>query len=86
MLKIDEKLRADLHHKGALTVDARGEEVLVGLSYAETILYISFFESLMTTEVSGAADAYKELQFRHFAARAAKINGHYDSKNRCSRR
>jgi hypothetical protein len=86
MLKIDEKLRADLHDKGALTVDARGEEVLVGLSYAETILYISFFESLTTAELSVAAVAYKELQFRHFAARVARINGNPDSKNRCLRR
>jgi len=74
MLDIDESLRRALRSKGALTVDECGDEVLVGMTHAETIFYLHFDEPRSTVGSSGEAGVYRELENRHLRARIAQLN------------
>ena len=73
MLDIDDAQRSDLLLKGALTVDQDGDEVLTGLSLAETYLFLTF-ESHATAELSPTeVGHYLQLKHKHLAARAALL-------------
>lgn len=73
MLKIHKSLRRYLCSKGALTIDGRGDEVLVGMDHAETIFYLQFEQPESTTDADGEACLYRDLQDRHLRARVAQL-------------
>ena len=67
LLEMSEAQRAELQARSALTIDGRGQELLLGLNAEES----HFFMACMRQTPSHAAqrDRYAELKVRHEAAR-----------------
>ncbi|MRW82905.1 hypothetical protein GJ698_02220 [Pseudoduganella sp. FT26W] len=73
MLHLDEERRSDLLDKGALTVGADGDEVLVGLSLAESHFYLMYEENPIEAHDTGETALYLQLKHKHLAARGAAL-------------
>lgn len=73
MLNLTDERRRELLNRGALTVDADGDEVLVGLTLAETHVYLLFEEHPSQPHTSGELSVFYQLKHKHLCARGAKI-------------
>lgn len=75
MLHLNDVRRSELLLRGALTVDDDGDEVLVGLTLAESHFYLTFEEHPVETHESGETALYYQLKYKHLAARSAVLLG-----------
>lgn len=75
MLDLDDARRSELLLRGALTVDDDGDEVLVGLTLAESHFYLTFEEHPVETHDTGETSLYYQLKHKHLAARSATLLG-----------
>lgn len=75
MLDLDDARRSELILRGALTIDDDGDEVLAGLTLAESHFYLVFEEHPVETHDTGETSLYYQLKHKHLAARAATLLG-----------
>jgi hypothetical protein len=73
MLLIPENLRAVLSSSGALSVDEDGDEVLLGLTVAESAFMLVYCQSQVDERDPGEQRLFDKLQERHLAARLGKV-------------
>ncbi|NGZ86218.1 hypothetical protein [Duganella aceris] len=70
MLALQEIARSRLRLMGALAVDREGEEVLAGLSVAESVFFLSFNDEPDDGNETAENLLFLSLQHRHLVARA----------------
>ncbi len=69
MLELDDMARTRLLASGALTVDAGGDEVFVGLTVAESDFFLSFEPVAGNGHDSAENTLYLTLKHKHLVAR-----------------
>jgi hypothetical protein len=69
MLDLSDKRRRDLRDRRALTVDDEGDEVLLGLTVAESHFYLCFEHHPLEAHAGGEAAIYYQLKHKHLTAR-----------------
>jgi hypothetical protein len=75
MLNLNDGQRSELLLRGALTVDEDGDEVLLGLTLAESHFFLTFEEQPVETHATGETVLYYQLKHKHLAARSAALLG-----------
>jgi len=73
MLKMDDDKRASLVQKGALEIDGDGDEVLTGLSLAESHFFLVYEEHPAETHSAAETAVYLQLKHKHLVARTAPL-------------
>lgn len=69
MLDLDDGRRRDLVDRRALTVDDEGDEVLRGLTVAESYFFLRFEQYPFQAHTGGEAAIYYQLKHKHLTAR-----------------
>lgn len=73
MLDLSDEQRRELMHRGALTSNADGHEVLVGLTLAESRFYIAYGRVEQSDPASDETTLYYQLKHKHLSARIGTL-------------
>jgi hypothetical protein len=73
VLNLTEKQRTELSHRHALTVDAEGDEVLLGLTSAESTFYLILDKAPSEIQDAGERAIFYRLKLKHLYARSDEI-------------
>lgn len=79
MLKINDQIRKLLKSTGAIQFDADGEEVLAGLTPAESLFMLACSQEAPSARDPGDAFLLNQLKHRHLTARLAQLRYHSNS-------
>lgn len=82
MLKLNEQLRSRLRAIHALTINAEGEEVFLGLTAAESIFYLARIANPDGTTSAAEQTLYWQLKYKHLRARTSSILGDLESNDK----
>lgn len=74
MLDLDDTTRTRLRAKGTLIVDDEGDEVLAGLTVAESQFLLLFEQHPSVGFASAESSLYFHLKHKHLMARCARIH------------
>lgn len=73
MLKINDQIRKLLKATGAIQFDADGEEVLAGLTPAESVFVLECSQEAPSVRNPGDAFLLNQLKHRHLNARLSQL-------------
>lgn len=76
MLKMNQEKRAELLHKEALCTDPEGDEVLVGLTLAESHFFLAHEEQPLESHAQAETAVYLQLKHNHLVARSHRLLDH----------